>query len=121
MMRREVFMGAVGVVLCTGAGSSRLQADGAETPILALYRRYVALTDQAAAHICTTDDEDAELDRLFYDERNRIEDAMIAMPSTCAADFAAKVTVYTCEGSVFTDPECSEVWLEARRLIAART
>lgn len=124
MMRREVFMAAAGAMLGAGAGSSLsvvgIGRDAADTPILVLYRRYVALTDQAAAHVCASSDEEAELDRIFYQERDQIEDAMMAMPSSCAADFAAKVMVDTCEGSIFSDTERGALWVEARQLIAGR-
>ncbi|MTH65861.1 hypothetical protein [Paracoccus shanxieyensis] len=43
-------------MLGAGAGSSLslagIGADKADTPILVMYRRYVAPTDQAAVHVC---------------------------------------------------------------------
>lgn len=47
-----------------------------------------------------------------------ISDEMLALPTTCAADFAAKVIIETCDGGVVLG-EDSSLWSEARTLITA--
>lgn len=85
-----------------------------ETPIFALYRRYQEITDTAEAHPST---DDAELERLFYKERDAIEDAINALPCTGPADFAAKAVVATARGSLCLEWTKDPLWKEARNLI----
>lgn len=90
-----------------------------ETPVLRLYRQHRAILDAAEEHVCTVTgkDEDAEMDRLFFSRSNEIEDEMMALPCTCAADFAAKAVVGTARGGVYYDWETGAIWQEARALI----
>ena len=85
-----------------------------DTPILQLFRAYEAL-GAAARNSQFTDDADDV--RLFYDPQNEIEAAMMAIPCTCAADFAAKAIVATANGETFPVWETSALWVEARSLI----
>ncbi|MCW1931735.1 hypothetical protein [Pararhodobacter zhoushanensis] len=85
-----------------------------ESEILRLYRAYIALTDAADTHPSLDDD---ELDRLFYFERDAIEDRLISIPSTCAADLAAKMLVAHNFGDFSCLYDCSPVWNEARALL----
>lgn len=94
----------------------------AETPIVRLYREYNRITDAAHAHFeagtgFEGKDEDEEMDRLFYNQRGQIEAEMMALPCTCAADFAAKVIVDTAQGSLYSDWNTGPLWAEARALI----
>lgn len=86
------------------------------TEILRLFDQHEKINQAARAHVCTTTDHDKELDELFYNERDRIEDTMVALPSTCAADFAAKMLATHCDGDFSCLPSDDPVWIEARRL-----
>jgi hypothetical protein len=86
----------------------------AETPVIALYRQYAAITDEAEAHPSIDDD---ELDRLFYNRRDEIEDRMMALPCQTPADFAAKSIIAHCHGGVVPDWETNPIWIEARALV----
>lgn len=88
------------------------QAETSE--IVSLYHQYMAITDEAAVHP-SLDDE--ELDRLFYDRRDVIEDRMMALPCRTPGDFAAKMIVASCRGEVFPDWDKGKIWVEARSLI----
>ena len=63
-------------------------------------------------------DEDEEMDRLFFSRTDRIEEEMMALPCTCAADFAAKAIVSTCNGGAFPDWKTGPLWVEARALVS---
>ena len=62
------------------------------------------------------DTDDAELDRLFYSETDRIEAEIMSIPATSAAEMAAKIIVF-CEVHVpdAIDP-AAPVWVEALNL-----
>lgn len=90
----------------------------AETPIIALYRRYRAITD--AADDYKPDDlsvTDEEMDQLFYNERDDIERELMAHPCETPADFAAKMIVATRDGGVYVDWYKGDIWAEARALV----
>ena len=93
----------------------------ADTPILRLFRQHRKIIDAAGAHVCAAEGkaEDEELERLFYRRADRIEAELMALPCTCAADFAAKVIVDTCQGGLFSDWETGAIWQEARALTAS--
>lgn len=89
----------------------------AETPVMALFRKHQELTEAASAHP-SLDDE--ELERLFYAERDQIEDEMMALPALTARDMAAKMIAahaYGHHSCLSYDKE--PAWLEARALIGA--
>ncbi len=86
----------------------------AETPIMALYRQHVEITKEAMDHPSIDDD---ELDRLFYNRRDEIEDRMMALPCQTPADFAAKSIIAHCHGGVVPDWETNPIWIEARALV----
>ena len=90
-----------------------------DTAILRLFHERQALIDAAGEHICarTGRDEDDEFDSLFYRRSDELEAQMMALPCTCAADFAAKMIVGTCQGGVFSDWKDGEIWREARDLV----
>ena len=72
-----------------------------KTPILRLYAQHKALLD------ANSDD---------TDRMERLENQIMRLPSTCAADFAAKAIVDTGRGSVLSDWHTGALWAEARSL-----
>lgn len=97
-------------------GAVPAEAANTESPIMTLMRRYMELTQAADVHPSMDDD---EMELLFYQERDRIEDEMMALPSATAADFAAKAIVATCRGGLCLDWNTDPLWREARALIGA--
>ncbi|TPE53214.1 hypothetical protein [Amaricoccus solimangrovi] len=87
--------------------------DNPNTEILSLFREYRALMDAAGTY---PNDTDEVLERLFHRPAREILDRMMALPCTCAADFAAKVIADTCEGGLLSDWETGDLWIEARDL-----
>lgn len=80
-----------------------------DTAILALFHRRRALVNAAASYPAQSDD---ELEDLFYREADAIEEEMMALPCTSAADFAAKFITASGQGTMapdwLTDPICAE-------------
>ena len=97
------------------------EASEGDTPILRLFNLHRAILEAAGAHVCTAigKGEDEELARLFYVRTDRIEEEIMALPCTCAADFAAKLIVDTCNGVLFSNWETGAIWKEARALTGA--
>lgn len=102
----------------TRAMPALAETEVGDTPILRLFRQHRAILEAAGKHVCTAagKDEDTELDILFYNRADAIEAEMMALPCTCAADFAAKVIVDTVRGGLFSDWETGAIWVEARAL-----
>lgn len=121
MTRRELLRTASAspVVMLPSVAPAFTAPMTAPTKILDLYHRIAALNDAGSKHVTGLDGEedDEEMERLFYRERDQLTKEMMATPCTCAADFAAKTVVSTCEGSLFDDWETGELWIEARALI----
>lgn len=123
MNRRDlitaVLPGAIAGVFLSGTKAAG--AAPSDTPILTLFRQHRAIMETAAAHTTGLDgaDEDEEMDRLFYSRADRIEAEMMALPCTCAADFAAKVLIDTVNGGIYSDFETGALWKEARALVEA--
>ncbi|ARC87902.1 hypothetical protein [Rhodovulum sp. MB263] len=113
-MKRRTFLAAAPLAVPT---MTKAEAD--QSQILRLFHRHRAILDAARRHVCnvTGRGEDAELDLLFYRHSNKIEEEMMSLPSTCAADFAAKVIVETVCGQCGADWETSMIWKEARLLV----
>ena len=90
-----------------------------DTPILRLFREIEAISKAAKNHKTDLKGEaqDTELERLFYAPRDRLSAAMMALPCTCAADFAAKAVVNTNKGDFVDAWDDSPLWAEARALI----
>lgn len=106
-------------VIAAGAATLVPVADAAaQTPIMALYQRYCILTVAADRHVCTAADPDEELERLFFADRDQIEDQIMALPCVSAADFAAKLIVDSCRGDLCADWADGLIWIEARALTA---
>jgi hypothetical protein len=99
--------------------SEALGIPATDTPILRLFREIEAISKAAKAHKTDLKGEaqDAELERLFYIPRDRLSAAMMALPCTCAADFAAKAVVETSKAQTLDPWETGPLWAEARALI----
>ncbi|WP_336042553.1 hypothetical protein [Pseudooceanicola nanhaiensis] len=78
-----------------------------ETPVLRLYRQIMDIREAAKTYEPKADGKAAEdeVDRLFWAPAAKLERQMMALPSTCAADFAAKAIVDSAEGGALTDWE----------------
>lgn len=110
LLKAAPALALVGAVPAKGVAST-------DTPVMALFRRHQAITVAAASHPV---DDDEELERLFYRERDKIEEEMDALPALTAQDMAAKMVVAHSYG----DHSCLSydrnlVWREARALIGA--
>lgn len=116
--RRAVLKGIPAAM--AGMTASPALAGEDATPILRLFHQRQAILGDARVHICAASgsDEDAEFERLFYRRCDRIEDEMMAMPCTCAADFAAKFIVATCDGGALPERD-NAIWQEAHILTGA--
>lgn len=107
---------ALGVTASTAlAGLHQQSAADGDTPILRLFHQREAIMEAAKEHVTseTGEDADEEMERLFYNQADRLDDEMMALPSTCAADFAAKVIVATSRASVMPCWESAAIWQEA--------
>jgi len=86
---------------------------GEESPVMTLFRQLQEYQDW----MNSLPDEATDADLAPHYERLRVIEAeMMALPSSSAADFAAKAIVETCEGAALSDWEASEFWKEARVL-----
>lgn len=81
-----------------------------DTPVLRLYREYMALRAESV----WADDVDVE---TYYALFDTIESQIATMPSTCMADFAAKMLVAHCDGDYSQLAKDDPVWIEARALV----
>jgi len=85
----------------------------ADSPILRLFHAHERLRRQLNALPVSASE--AESDSIF-NPMQRIEAEMMALPSTTAADFAAKTICDTSRGGVFSDWKTGKLWIEARAL-----
>ena len=81
-----------------------------ESEILRLFYQHERLREQLNA-----ENEEAAEDRIIK-EMQAVGRRMMALPSTTAADFAAKAIVNSARGSLFPDWESGKLWIEARNL-----
>lgn len=118
LLSRRTLLTAIPATGAALAAPAMALSDAHSTKILRLFAQHRAIIGAASEHICTFHGryEDQELERLYYRHSDRIEAQMMALPCTSAADFAAKVIVDTCNGSIFTDWETGAIWQEARAL-----
>lgn len=98
----------VGVVAAVPVGAA--PAVAADTPILQMYRKYMAIREESL----WADDVDMETYYALFDS---MEAAIAVMPSTCMADFAAKMLVTHCDGDYSQLDKNDPVWVEARALV----
>jgi hypothetical protein len=87
------------------------------TPIAQIFMAYRVLRASAEVYMGDNPDtDDAELDCLFYSKADRIETEIMSLPSTSAADMAAKMIVF-CEVHVPDTIDLdAPVWVEALNL-----
>ena len=91
------------------------EAPGTDTPVMRLFRQWHELYEAANDPEIT----EAECEAICEQYRG-IEDRMLALPSECAADFAAKVCAYTSFGAFTLEESVApELWAEARELVGA--
>ncbi len=96
-----------------------------DTEILRLFREHRSIRQAAERHVYSGRDygagyknEDEEMELLFWKRTDAIEAEMNALPSTCAADFAAKMITSHCHGEFSClDWDNNPVWIEARKLV----
>lgn len=99
----------------------------AQTSIMRLYGRYKALLREMNGYTSPPGMTTVESDRIF-DERwfypmREIEAEMLLLPSTCAADFAAKLLVISCDGEsplFCRRGDDAEIITEALQLVGGR-
>ena len=126
-MNRRALLKALPAAVVAGAAPAAALCivDPAESRIIQLYRRFYEISaqlneyyDAGCPEILPGEDEDQHLERMFYKERDRVEDELMATPCQTPGDFAAKMIVGTCKGEIFPDWEEGELWKEARALVA---
>jgi len=116
MNRRHVITAALPGAACAAVGfPAHSGAEVDDNEIMQLYRQFLALTDAADAHPFV--EEDAEMDALFYNERDAIEDRLMALPCTSARDLAIKFLVSHAFGDLSCLCASDPVWDEARELV----
>lgn len=116
-MNRRAFLAAAPAAVAVPPVT--VASDMAATPIMVLFRQYQRLTEAAQAHVCIEDNEDAELERLFYRKRDQFVGRIRSLPCVCASDFAAKLIIDTCQGTLFSEWDTGDLWREARALVGA--
>lgn len=84
-----------------------------DTRILRLFREY---HDYKSSNPLDPDAPEEEHESYFA-HLEAIEAQVMALPCTCAADFAAKSILDTCQGGLMTDWKRGELWKEARELV----
>lgn len=116
LSRRNLLTISAGAVVAPAAA---LAQGGTTTPIVALYRKYVAMRAEMAAAFDADAMSDDEYSEAFFAASDRIEAEMMDLPCTCAADFAAKMLVSHCDGDFSCLPKHDTIWAEARQLVGA--
>lgn len=89
------------------------QAPNGETRIIRLFHEYQAV--KAGLNEQSPDAEEEHV--AIYEEMDAIEKKIVALPCTCAADFAAEVILDTVNGGLFSDWKLGSLWKEARELV----
>ena len=112
--RRALLKGAPSAALAIVAGGATAAHAAAPSPILELFREWQVL--HAAADEPGISDEKCD---AICDQYHRLEDQMLALPSTSAADLAAKLCAYTGFGMFdLHENVAHELWDEARELLS---
>lgn len=90
----------------------------ADTAILRLFRLHTTIRAAAGEHLGVTKGADSppELDEQLYQLTDAIEAEIMTLPSTCAADMAAKMIVAHSGGEQSCLPADAPVWIEAHKL-----
>ena len=118
LSRRSLLAALPAAGALTLTAPSLAQAEDGDTEIMRLFRQHRAIMKAGSEYDWDRDDPDVdeELDRLFYSHTDQLENAILSLPCTCAADFAAKMIVSSSCGQLIDDWEEGEVWQEARTL-----
>ena len=92
--------------------------DVPDTDILRLFRLHAAIRTAARDFASIEGEADAAPDvcEMIYQITDAIEDQMVSLPSSCAADMAAKMIVRHVDGELSCLGGDDPVWLEARKL-----
>jgi hypothetical protein len=85
-----------------------------ETLIASLYRLHARMLDEGGR---TLDLDHHKVERLFDIVAEAFEAVVMALPSTCAADLAAKMLIAHCGTTLSLIGDGHQVWEEARALI----
>lgn len=119
LSRRSLLTGipVSGAALAMAAPSFALEGEGG-TEILRLFREHFDILKAADDYQCSSSvwPSDDELYRLFFNRADWLEDKIMSTPSTCAADFAAKLIVSSNCGELDDDWSKAAIWQEARAL-----
>jgi hypothetical protein len=88
-----------------------------ESPVMGLYRAWEAAGAQVAAEAKA--DEMGPAVTEAFTKLSGVHNALLATPSTCPADFVAKVSALTSFGEIAlpTQSACPALWAEARAFI----
>lgn len=121
-MGRRTFVAAIASLSATNispAFGATLNANIEATDILRLFHKYQVIINAADKHVCDTDGtcSDKEIEHLFYQHSDKIVANIMALPCTCAGDFAAKIIIDTCRGVLISDWDSGMIWQEARTLV----
>lgn len=117
MDRREALKkAACSVAVIAAPAVAIADPNDGDTAILRLFRERCDLRDAINnAWMNDPDTSDEALD-ADVDVMRAIEAQMMRLPTTCAADFAAKVIVDTAEAGCLSEWETGALWKEARAL-----
>lgn len=119
LSRRNLLTGipVSGAALALAAPSFAIEGEG-DTEIMRLFREHFEIMKASADYQCSSSvwPSDDELYRLFFDRADWLEDKIMSTPSTCAADFAAKLIVSSSCGELNDDWDKAAIWQEARAL-----
>src|SRR5688500_15838715 len=109
-LTRRAALGAIASLPAVGGATAALAVPAEPSPILALFREWAAMFDEAA-NSDGNESQSARLD-ICYD----LEKRMAALPSTSAADMAAKLIAFTSYGEWGLDEDGTLI-AEARSLV----
>lgn len=120
--RRSLMTAALAAPVVAVGAAAPVVAVESETPVMALFREWKRIDARAKAYTYNPADggnEDEVLDRLFYNDRDAVEDRMMDTPSRTAQDMAAKMVIAHCFGDLSCLDWDGRFWAEARALVAA--
>ncbi len=83
-----------------------------DTPIMRLFRQLRAKRDRINSQEGLSD----ETLNSLTEELTALDDEIMRLPVTCAADFAAKVITDSADGGAISHWETGQIWSEARAL-----
>ena len=113
---RRTALKAAPAVALTAAVPVVASSDGG-SEIIRLFWEEQHLIEQADEAMQNGLRDEAEINARFYDRIFEINDLMECIPSTSAADFAAKAVSFTARGGNCLSWESDPFWIEARVLL----